>query len=649
MLSAHPQATGRTIYLASATGPVDASGVLSPLGALDLSVRSDSFLGVWQDRNTLVTIPHCIDNLESSGVLQNFRRVISGEQGDHVGMWFSDSDLYKTLEAIGWESLRVGHPLWTAFTDSAIELITGAQDADGYLNTHIQGDPNKSRWNDLAMSHELYCAGHLFQAAVALSRGCRDDRLLKVSLAFADRIIEDLAGREDAFDGHAEVETALVELYRLTHRTNILDLAQSQAERRGHRRLASTLFSPEYFGDHRPFREVDTATGHAVRQLYYSTGLVDLFLEDGDTAKLEAAERVWDSAYSKKTYVTGGQGSRHSDEAFGDDFELPPDRAYAETCAGIASFQWNWRMLLATADGKYAEAMETALYNVIAASVDDEGNRFFYTNPLQMRTGHVGARDNSPTGRLSWFDCACCPPNLARLIASLQSYLATRSQSGLQIHLLTAGVITTVIDGKSIEVDVRTGFPWAGSARVIVSAEHDVEVSIRVGGARVTTSGEELSRSGADGYVRFVHRGQRARTTEYLLDFDLSIEIVRPHTHIDAVRGCVALKRGPFVYCIEGADNPSAVLEDLRILDGAAVAEVQSELPGVEIALTVDGSIEDPGVSLSGAGTAPAASLALRLTAIPYFAWGNRGETAMRVWIPVSSAPPADRREATHT
>jgi DUF1680 family protein len=638
MVAVHPSTMTTTKVRAQSAGPVDARGAVAPLAAGALRIEPNAFLGTWQERNNSATIPHCIENLESSGVLHNFRRVCDKETGDFVGMWFADSDLYKTLEAIGWESSRLGRPVWGEFVDSAINLISRTQEADGYINTYVQGDATKTRWSNLVWSHELYCAGHMFQAAVALSRGADDHRLLDIALKFADCIAHDLRDRPEAFDGHAEVETALVELYRHTRHDDLLRVAQDQAERRGHRRLPEERFSSEYFGDHLPFRETDEVTGHAVRQLYFATGLVDLYLEDGDASKLEAAERLWSSAYSRKTYITGGQGSRHTDESFGDDYELPPDRAYAETCAAIASLHWNWRMLIATGEAKYAAEMEVALYNTIAASVADDGRHFFYTNPLQLRTGHMGTRENSPSERLSWFECACCPPNLARLVASLHNYMATQDDTGLQLQLLTSGTVTTQIRGEDVVVSVDTSYPWNGGAHLEIEGAVDFQVALRIKDAVAYRGSDEIARTGADGYLRFGHTAGTQDGVDVV--FELAAEVLEPNPRIDAVRGCVALKRGPFVYCVEGVDHADAgPLEDLRLEQGAEISETSSTLPTVDIALTAKGSLETPEGPLYGAAHNTARPF--QVTAIPYFAWGNRGQSSMRVWIPTAEASSA--------
>ena len=622
------------------SGPVGATtfGALASLPARSIVLASDGFLGHWQQRNHDATIRHCIENLETSGVLHNFRRITDTETGEFLGMWFADSDLYKTLEAIGWESQRVGQLVEPEFVDLVLTLIERAQEPDGYLNTYVQGDATKTRWSNLVWSHELYCAGHMFQAAVALGRGAGNDRLLEVAKRFADRILEDLGDRVDGYDGHAEIETALVELYRLTNDQRYLDFAEVQIKRRGHGNLAPDRFGRAYFGDHEPIEQVEEVIGHAVRQIYYATGATDVYLETGQLDLLSAVERLWDSAFSTKTYITGGQGSRHTDESFGDPYELPPDRAYAETCAAIASFQWNWRMLLATGDARHAEEMETALYNTIAASVALDGKHFFYTNPLQLRTGHRGDREDAPNERLSWFECACCPPNLARLVASLQDYLATTTAGGIQIHHLAPFAADVAVDGALVRVGVATGFPWRGGAAVTIEGGGTFDVAVRVpmwvDAVTVRVDGEvRATEVPTDRYVRLRENWTDGRTIE--LDFAVTATIVEPHPRIDAARGSVALRRGPFVYCLEGVDHDGAVLEDLRVDPASSFTEVASDAPGVEVALTAPvWQVEVPTALYHEGAARQYAKLARTLTAIPYFAWGNRGQSAMRVWIP---------------
>lgn len=623
----------------TASGPVAPSthGMLRPLPLGSMDFSESSFLGAWQMRSGEATIAHCIENLESSGVLDNFRYAAGDASGPSKGMLFADSDLYKTLEAVGWESGRRRQPVYQVFLELSLDLIERAQEPDGYLNTNIQNDPTKRRWANLIWSHELYCAGHLFQAAVALSRGAGDRRLLTVANRFADRIISDLEDQPGAFDGHAEVETAMVELARETGHSRYLDFAATQIHRRGHGLLPKHPFGPEYFGDHETVENATEVTGHAVRQLYFAAGVTDVYLEQGDATLFSAVERLWNSAFQTKTYITGGHGSRHAGEAFGDPYELPPDRAYAETCAAIASFQWNWRMLLASGDAKYADAMENVLYNTIAASVSLDGKHFFYTNPLQMRTGHRGETDDSPTERLSWFECACCPPNLARLLASLQTYTVTQSNSGIQLHLLQEGLLTAVHDGATVKIDVNSGSPWDGSTRLKISGPATCEIAIRMPAWATESSvivDGTLVLIDADSYARVTRDWSKGVVID--IETPITPAFTRSHARVDANRGTVAIRRGPFIYCIESIDQRGgSTLEDLRIDPDAEFRELPGSEHGVEVALSIGGCVTRPDSSLYSDDPGGDEILeTVTLTAIPYYSWGNRGNSAMRVWIP---------------
>lgn len=623
----------------SFSGPVGPTrgGLLRPLDRGAVQIDPDSLLGIWQSRNRSASLGHVIANLETSGVLENFRRVAAGVPGKHRGMQFADSDLYKTLEAIAWESGRVGYRVEPEFVDSAVSLIEAAQDVDGYLNTYVQGDPSRQRWTELVWSHELYCAGHLFQAAVAFHRALGDDRLLEAACLFADRIVSDLGRRDDGYDGHAQIETALVELYRTTGTNRYLGFARTQIERRGHRLLAPDPFGREYFGDHEPIDSVTEAVGHAVRQLYFATGALDVYLETGEQRYLDAVTRIWRSAYTSKTYITGGQGSRHHGEAFGDPYELPPDRAYAETCAGIAAFQWNWRMLLATGEARFAQEMETVLYNTIAAAVSFNGCRFFYTNPLQLRTEHRGTTENAPSARLSWYECACCPPNLSRLMASLDNYVATSSAAGVQVHHLVGARVSTLVGGSPVDVVVESDYPWSGTAEVKVSGD-EFELAIRLPtGAtdcELVLDGKHVPVEPTDGYVRLTR--DWTGTHRLTIQAQLPTEAVTAHPRVDAVRGTIALRRGPLVYCIESSENPYGTLEDVRV-DPASFEPASGADLGVPVILQGRGVMaSSDSDNLYAGNRTPRSEPASQVdvTAVPYYAWGNHGDTAMRVWIP---------------
>ncbi|HEY0239278.1 MAG TPA: beta-L-arabinofuranosidase domain-containing protein, partial [Friedmanniella sp.] len=371
-----------------------------PLDAVHLEPRS--VLGGWQVRNRDATIPHALDRLESSGALANLRRVLTGE-GDFAGEVFADSDVHKTLEAMGWDAGRAaqdpdGRPAWAQEATALVDLLEQVQDEDGYLGSWCQGPGGGEPWADLRRGHEMYCAGHLIQAGVAWARTTGDTRLLTVARRFADLLVRRFgAGAAEAVCGHPQIETALVELFRTTGERTYLDLARRMIDLRGRGLLAGDQFGDRYLLDHTPVRELTQATGHAVRMLYLATGATDVAVEDRDEALLATMQRLWQDAFGTKTYITGGQGSRHRDESFGDAYELPSDRAYAETCAAIAAFHWSWRLLLATGDPRYADAMEHLLHNAIAVATAEDGRHFFYSNPLQLRPEHDGSQEDAPS------------------------------------------------------------------------------------------------------------------------------------------------------------------------------------------------------------------------------------------------------------
>jgi hypothetical protein len=574
------------------------------------------------------------------------------------GPVFMDSDIYKTLEAIGWqlesaagrETDRDG--AFAAFAATTTELLARVQRPDGYLNSYVQasGEP---RYASLASSHEWYCDGHLFQAAVALARGAGDQAALDIAVRLADHLVKEFAGQGRALDGHPLVETALVELYRETGTTAYRDLAAQFVEQRGHGLAGDSGFGRRYLQDHLPVRERTTEVGHAVRALYLEAGVTDVAVETGDAELLETSERRWADMVAAKTALTGGNGSRHEGESFGDRFELPPDRAYNETCAAIASFQWSWRLLLATGHVKYADHMERLLYNGFAAAISTDGMRFFYVNPLQRRVDHYEKDD--PGRRREWFKCACCPPNIMRLLASLHHYLATSRDDTLTIHQYAAATVA----GAGLTVEAETSYPWDGlvTLRVTAAPEEERELALRVpawsaaAGLAVNAPEDSSERVPAPPgrYLR-LRRAWRAGD-EVRLRLDVTPRLTYPDPRVDAVRGCVAIERGPLVYCLEQTDQ-SARLDELAVAgDGTPLTGQAATLPGIGATITVTAPgrhapAGPPAALALAAAPAPPGEddRAVTLTAIPYFQWDNRGPGAMRVWIPAgpsTSATPA--------
>jgi uncharacterized protein len=608
-------------------------------------------LHTWQQRNLEVSLPLALRRLETAGNLANLRLAISGAAEGYRGPQFMDSDLYKALEAIGWQLAHVATPSFTEFLAEATALLEKAQEADGYLNSYA-AVTGMERYGRLASSHELYCAGHLIQAAVACRRGSGSAGLLGVAQRFADHLVETFLGTRGGLDGHPVVETALVELYRETGHEPYLRLASQFIEQRGRGWIGDSGFGSRYLQDHLPVRESVTEEGHAVRALYLEAGIVDVAAETGDQELLAASVARWDDMVACKTYLTGGNGSRHSGESFGDRYELPPDRAYNETCAAIASFQWSWRLLLATGERKYADHMERVLYNAFAASTSTDGKRFFYVNPLQRRGDHF--EEDDPGRRREWFSCACCPPNIMRLIASLEHYIATVAGDVLYVHQFPAATIAAPLAGGDLEFDMVTNYPWSGMVdlRVRHAPADSCGLAVRIpgwsAGARFSLNGQPVT-AAADAHGYLVVRRHWQPGDVLSGDCDVRPRLTYPARQVDATRGMVAIERGPLVYCFEQADQPAGhSVEDLAIVPGGTLREREDTVPGVGHTVLIEASaVALPPVRPDGLPYTPQPDTGLpnddtaadhvTATAVPYLQWDNRDGRAMRVWMQDSS------------
>jgi uncharacterized protein len=596
----------------------------------------------WQRRSHDASLPLALRQMEAAGNLGNLRLAVSGGTDGYRGPVFMDSDLYKTLEAIGWELAHDPSPELAEFAADAVALIEKAQQPDGYLNSYVQvtGTP---RYSKLSSSHEMYCAGHLIQAAVAHARTQGETPLLGVARRFADHLVGHFGGREEGIDGHPVIETALVELYRETGHAPYLNLASQFVEQRGRGLIGDSGFGSRYLQDHTPVRESTEVVGHAVRALYLEAGVVDVAVETGDSELLASSVTRWEDMVATKTSLTGGIGSRHDGESFGDSFELPPDRAYNETCAAIAAIQWSWRLLLATGESRYADHIERLLYNGFGASVAADGQRFFYVNPLQRRDGHYEQDD--PGRRREWFSCACCPPNIMRMLASIDHYLATTTPDDvLYMHQFTGASVGANLAGGTLRVEMTTRYPWSGTVDVHVrSAPPEacglaVRIPVWCREARFTVNGSPLAPDPAGrGYL--IVRRHWMPGDVLRCDLDTTPRLTYPGRRIDALRGTVAVERGPLVYCFEQADQSAGTdIEDLA-LDPVDLPERADDLPGVgpTVTLAVGGERLAP-VASAGLpyGTAPDAPAGAPATAVavPYFQWDNRDGRAMRIWMP---------------
>ncbi|TNU76434.1 glycoside hydrolase family 127 protein [Miniimonas arenae] len=620
--------------------PSAAHAVHTPLGVREVRL-TDGPLASWQSLNASATLPHCIEQIEEWGILDNLRRVIGESGAEFRGFWFADSDLYKVIEAVAWEIARTGTTEFDAWLDDVIGLVARVQEPSGYVHSWIQGVHPELKFVQLELTHEMYVLGHMIQAAVALDRANGRDDLLVLARRFADLLDRRFGpGREQGICGHPEIETALVELYRHTGEERYLALAAHMVELRGQGLLKVGGLGARYFQDHAPVREARDAVGHAVRQLYLNAGVTDVYLEQGDATLLAAMDAQWSSAHERKMYLSGAFGSRHRDEAFGDDYELPSERAYAETCATIADIHWTWRMLLAggaAGAATYAETIEREIHNALAASIDGGGTRFFYSNPLQQRPDRY-SEENAPRERTPWYVCACCPPNIGRTVAQLGAYVASTTADALWLHQLAAAEIDLPADLGEAVVRVTTAYPADGRVEVSVHGHvrDGVRLAVRVPSwspdAELTSradGGSGAARADADGYARLpLVDGAR-----YTLSLDLTPRLTRAHHRVDAVRGCLAVERGPVVHCVEQADLPDGVaVDDLVLLPEQGIDVADDGTLTVHCAL-----VDRPDTLYSGAA-APVAtegSPSLDVAAIPFATWGNRSPGAMRVWLPV--------------
>jgi hypothetical protein len=613
-----------------------AAGVVDTLHSAHALCRSlpfdavklrDGFWSRWQKINRREALTYGHTQLVESGALDNFAVAAGRKTGTFQNMRFADSDLYKWLEAASFELSRQRDAWIRQRVDEAVDLIAAAQCQDGYLNTYYQITNPKGRWTNLRDDHELYCAGHLFQAAVAHFRATDSDALLRVAQRFADCIDGVFGpGRMRGAPGHPEIELALVELFRTTHQDRYLKLAQFFIDERGQGLIGGRA----YHQDHVPVRDATEPAGHAVRQLYLLAGMADVYLEVGEQRLMDAMDRVWHDMCTRKMSITGGVGARHEGEAFGESYELPNDRVYNETCAQIASVMWNWRLLLATGECRYADLLEWTLYNGVISGVSLDGKRFFYPNPLLSR-GNIA--------RSGWFACACCPPNVMRTLASVHNYAVTRNDMGLQIHLYDSMRIETA----DLRVEVDTDYPWQPGVNVRVdeAGSGDTTISLRIprwcGRPIVRVNGAQVDGVRAGAYCDLRHSWRSGDTIE--LDLPMLPVFHEAHPFVEPARGCVALSRGPLVYCFEGLDQPAGTNVLGTAVDTAAAVEEswQDELLSGVMTLRARGIARDhTGWSQElyrPLGVPEIGGTPIELKAIPYFAWANRELAPMVVWM----------------
>jgi hypothetical protein len=589
---------------------------------------SDAFWAPRIQTDATVTLPHELRMCEETDRIGRFAQCAGLAPGKPEGYFFNDSDTYKVIEGAAYCLALRPDPEMEKRIDGIIDLIAAAQQPDGYLNTFITCTEPDKRWADLPSKHELYCAGHLFEAAVAYHQATGKRKLLDVAIRFADYIDSVFGpGKREGVCGHEEIELALVKLAEETGESRYFHLAQYFIDARG-------KSGAEYCQDHKPVREQDTVVGHAVRAMYLWTAVGDVVARTGDQALLSASEKVWRDLVDRKLYITGGTGPSSHNEGFTDVYDLPNDSAYAETCAAIGLVLWGQRMLNLHATREYADVIEQALYNGVVSGISLSGDGFFYANPLASRGGHH---------RVPWFGCACCPPNILRLVASVGGYFYGTSPGAAWVHLYGSGETTVAVpDGPTVKLTQTTQYPWDGEIRIRVGLGAPARLSLylRIPGwcesaTYAVGGGAGDARPEANGYLRIEREWSDG--DEVTLKLPMPVRRMAAHPAVAADRGRVALARGPIVYCLEAADNDGSVRSVYLPREAALEAHFEPDLLGGVTVIEGEGArvaAQDwrAGLYLRAAETTPAT-----LRAIPYCDWDNRAPGEMVVWIPESA------------
>ena len=613
---------------------------IEPVSWMNVKIN-DPFWSPRQKSLFTRTLKEQFDQLVAKKYRQNFERTARRETGGYIGLVFNDSDVYKVLEAASY-ALGIERAPWLEKeVDGWIDLIAKAQDTDGYLDCHFQLNEPQNKWKNLRDQHELYCAGHLFEAAAAHYQATGKKTLLNVARKLADHIDARFGpGKHMGYPGHPEAELALFKLWRATGEQRYFKLAEFFLNSRGSKWFATEHNTPlnayngEYWSDNLPIRDHETIIGHAVRAAYLFTGATELATETNDPKMVQMLDRIWRSTTEKRMFLTGGLGPSGSNEGFTVDYDLPTFSAYQESCASIANALWNYRMSLLHGDGKYADVMETAIYNGTLAGINYEGDKYYYTNPLASHGDHH---------RQDWFTCACCPPNLARLIGQFGGLAYGQSPHSAYVLMYVSSSAKLMVGGKSVGLGVTTRYPYSGDVKVVVnpSSSSNFALKLRVPGwaLSVTTSinGQTRKLPIEKGFVTIRRNWSKGDVVK--LGIPMSVRRVISHPSVKETFGKYALARGPMIYCLESVDNKFdmgqmgvplnetitpknilGLLGDTTVLEGQAFV-----------------TTEQPWSGKLFANTSPARSVKFR--AIPYCLWDNRGAGEMRVWLSPNPTP----------
>lgn len=609
--------------------------------------------GFWAPRlktNQEVTIPIALWQCYITGRVDNFKKAGKLIPGYfNTEFTFDDTDIYKIIEGASYSIAGAPNPFLEARIDTLIEFIGKAQEPDGYLYTaRTAGNPAKmhpwmgaKRWEkDPDLSHELYCSGHLFEAACAHFQATGKRTFLDIAIKNADLLVREFGPGKLAYEpGHQIVEMGLARMYRVTGKKEYLTLAKYFLDLRGHGQ------SGEYSQTHKPVIDQDEAVGHAVRANYMYSGMADVAALTGDKSYVRAIDKIWDNVAGKKLYITGGVGARGSGEAYGENYELPNMSAYCETCAAIANVYWNYRMFMLNGDAKFYDVLERSLYNGVMSGISLSGDRFFYPNPLESVGQH---------SRSAWFGCACCPSNMCRFIASVPGYIYAQKDDSVYINLFVQSETNVSIKGKPVHIAQTTGYPWSGDIHLAIdpAKKEAFKLMIRIPGWALnkpvpsdlysylnpTTTPVKLKVNGIETPVKINDKGYLVLSNNWAkgstVDISLPMDVHRviANEKVEDDRGKVSLERGPIVYCLEWPDNQDKVLNSVLFDDVKVVAANKSdELRGIV-------RLEADALSAEKNAAGETVTKAKHLSAIPFYSWANRGAGEMAVWIPRTTA-----------
>lgn len=568
---------------------------------------------------------------------------------------FWDSDVGKWIEAASYALAHRRDEDIEAKIEAAIDDFEKAQAPDGYLNCWYLGREPDKRWTNLRDNHEMYNAGHLLEGAVAYFQVTGRRRFLDIMERYLDHIYANFGtgpNQRRGYDGHEEIELALMKLYYLTGERKHLefatylinergqqpphyfDIERELREASGDNRQPYVFPNYEYSQSHKPVREQDEVVGHAVRAMYLYTAMADLAAELGDAALKRACEVLWNDVMETKMYVTAGLGPSAHNEGFTHDFDLPNQTAYAETCASVALIFWAQRMLHLDLDGKYADILELAMFNGALSGLSHDGEHYFYANPLES--------DGTPT-RWEWHTCPCCTMNVSRLVASVGGYFLSTADDGLAFHLYGGISSSLAVAGTTVAVRETSDYPWSGDIAIQLDPEQPVEFDVKLRipawckGASVAVNGEAVNLGNAErGYLTIQRTWQRG--DQIALTLPMPPQRLYAHPGVIMNAGRVALKRGPLVYCVEEVDNPGGRVQRLRLPRAAELrAERRSDLFDGAVTLSANAISIDESNWSNLYRTEPPAQREGVLTAIPYYLWANRGQGSMLVWVPESS------------